>query len=348
MSECTQSQKVKTDDVKDHSQKKDIRISKNNAVKLNNLGPYVCVALLVIFGILTILYMRLNYDKYDAAIRNYPGSVAELRIADMQAVTLAVATLVVTLAGVTLTVLSILRERKNDALERKIETQIEKLSEGENELERYRERIIKAESEIRDIANLASIQYIGEDQRECYFDIISQHINDRIENHEGQLLEENHLIIRISLLSNLAKHENSVRIKNANYDLIVNYAEKIRNSVKATKTEKEIAVLETLHALYQQIKIDIDHNPANADSKIKMALTGNGGASKEQVAGMLQRLLKIPNDEMGKYMDATDALAAAYCHFLQMGRPESDVKYRGWKDFINKNQDKVSKRKEKA
>lgn len=273
MSECTQSQKVKTDDVKDHSQKKDIRISKNNAVKLNNLGPYVCVALLVIFGILTILYMRLNYDKYDAAIRNYPGSVAELRIADMQAVTLAVATLVVTLAGVTLTVLSILRERKNDALERKIETQIEKLSEGENELERYRERIIKAESEIRDIANLASIQYIGEDQRECYFDIISQHINDRIENHEGQLLEENHLIIRISLLSNLAKHENSVRIKNANYDLIVNYAEKIRNSVKATKTEKEIAVLETLHALYQQIKIDIDHNPANADSKIKMALT---------------------------------------------------------------------------
>jgi crossover junction endodeoxyribonuclease RuvC len=48
---------------------------------------------------------------------------------------------------------------------------------------------------------------------------------------------------------------------------------------------------------------------------------------------------------MGKYMDATDALAAAYCHYLQMGRPESDVKYRGWKDFVNKNQNKVSKRK---
>ena len=85
-----------------------------------------------------------------------------------------------------------------------------------------------------------------------------------------------------------------------------------------------------------------------APMKIKMALTGNGSASKEQVAGMLQRLLKIPNDEMGKYMDATDALAAAYCHYLQMGRPESDVKYRGWKDFINKNQEKVSKRKIKA
>ena len=81
--------------------------------------------------------------------------------------------------------------------------------------------------------------------------------------------------------------------------------------------------------------------------KIKMALTGNGGASKEQVAGMLQRLLKIPQEEMGKFMDATDALAAAYCHYLQMGRPESDVKYRGWKDFVNKNREKVSRRKTK-
>jgi crossover junction endodeoxyribonuclease RuvC len=84
-----------------------------------------------------------------------------------------------------------------------------------------------------------------------------------------------------------------------------------------------------------------------APMKIKMALTGNGSASKEQVAGMLQRLLKIPNDEMGKFMDATDALAAAYCHYLQMGRPVNDVKYRGWKDFVNKNQDKVSQRKNK-
>ena len=82
-----------------------------------------------------------------------------------------------------------------------------------------------------------------------------------------------------------------------------------------------------------------------APMKIKMALTGNGAASKEQVAGMLQRLLKIDNSEMGKFMDATDALAAAYCHYLQMGRPESEAHYRGWKDFVNKNQEKVWKSK---
>ena len=81
-----------------------------------------------------------------------------------------------------------------------------------------------------------------------------------------------------------------------------------------------------------------------APMKIKMALTGNGNASKEQVAGMLQRLLKIPEDEMGRFMDATDALAAAYCHYLQMGRPETDAPhYRGWKDFVNKNQQKLWK-----
>ncbi|MBQ9645070.1 MAG: crossover junction endodeoxyribonuclease RuvC [Prevotella sp.] len=79
-----------------------------------------------------------------------------------------------------------------------------------------------------------------------------------------------------------------------------------------------------------------------APMKIKLALTGNGSASKEQVAGMLQRLLKIDSSEMGKFMDATDALAAAYCHFIQMGRPESDAPhYRGWKDFVLRNQQKV-------
>ena len=80
-----------------------------------------------------------------------------------------------------------------------------------------------------------------------------------------------------------------------------------------------------------------------APLKIKMALTGNGAASKEQVAGMLQRLLKFDEDAMVKFMDATDALGAAYCHYMQMNRPESQVHYRGWKDFIVKNQERVKK-----
>lgn len=80
-----------------------------------------------------------------------------------------------------------------------------------------------------------------------------------------------------------------------------------------------------------------------APLKIKMAITGNGQASKEQVADMLQRMLHFPKEEMPVFMDATDGLAAAYCHFLQMGRPVAEKGYHGWKDFIAKNPDKVKR-----
>ena len=80
-----------------------------------------------------------------------------------------------------------------------------------------------------------------------------------------------------------------------------------------------------------------------APLKIKMAITGQGDASKEQVAGMLQRLLKIEQSDMPKFLDATDALGAAYCHFLQSSTPQSqDRHYGSWKDFVNKNRAKVS------
>ncbi len=83
-----------------------------------------------------------------------------------------------------------------------------------------------------------------------------------------------------------------------------------------------------------------------APLKIKMAITGNGSASKEQVAGMLQHILKINPDEMPKFLDATDALGAAYCHYLQMSRPDTGVKGpKSWKDFVRSNPGKVSTRK---
>lgn len=78
-----------------------------------------------------------------------------------------------------------------------------------------------------------------------------------------------------------------------------------------------------------------------APLKIKMAITGNGQASKEQVAAMLQRILHFSKEEMPTFLDATDGLAAAYCHYLQMGRPVTDKKYHGWKDFIAHNSDRI-------
>ena len=75
--------------------------------------------------------------------------------------------------------------------------------------------------------------------------------------------------------------------------------------------------------------------------KIKMAITGNGAASKEQVAEMLRRILSIDKDDMPDFLDATDALAAALCHFYESGKPIVAKGARSWAEYIAKNPDKV-------
>ena len=73
--------------------------------------------------------------------------------------------------------------------------------------------------------------------------------------------------------------------------------------------------------------------------KIKMSITGNGNATKEQVAKMLQSLSLIK--EIPKNLDATDGLAAAVCHFYNQGRPDNSKAYTGWKAFISQNPKKI-------
>ncbi|MDE6692006.1 MAG: crossover junction endodeoxyribonuclease RuvC, partial [Muribaculaceae bacterium] len=68
-------------------------------------------------------------------------------------------------------------------------------------------------------------------------------------------------------------------------------------------------------ALSRQIPIT-EYEPR----KIKMAITGNGAASKEQVQEMLRRILDIPKENLLPQLDATDALAAALCHFYETQR----------------------------
>ena len=76
--------------------------------------------------------------------------------------------------------------------------------------------------------------------------------------------------------------------------------------------------------------------------KIKMAITGNGAASKEQVCEMLRRMLDIPAEALRTKLDATDALAAALCHYYESAKPAVAKGPKSWKDFIAKNPDKVS------
>ncbi len=82
--------------------------------------------------------------------------------------------------------------------------------------------------------------------------------------------------------------------------------------------------------LYKEIPI-YEYSP----KKIKQSITGNGSASKEQVAGMLKTLLHFK--EIPENLDATDGLAAAVCHFFQGSKTVQGKSYSSWKNFLKEN-----------
>ena len=87
-------------------------------------------------------------------------------------------------------------------------------------------------------------------------------------------------------------------------------------------------------ALYKDLPI-FEYSP----KKIKQSITGSGNASKEQVAAMLENLVTF--DESPKFLDATDGLAAAVCHYFQGGRVATGKSYSGWKSFLKDNPERL-------
>lgn len=80
-----------------------------------------------------------------------------------------------------------------------------------------------------------------------------------------------------------------------------------------------------------------------APRKVKLAITGKGTASKEQVAAMLQRLLNF--NETPEFLDATDGLAVAVCHsFQKISTSNTSKSYSGWDAFVKDNQKRVNKK----
>lgn len=88
-------------------------------------------------------------------------------------------------------------------------------------------------------------------------------------------------------------------------------------------------------SLYRDVPI-CEYSP----KKVKMAITGNGNASKEQVAGMLKNLLKL-KEFPTKSLDASDGLAVAVCHHFNNGKLSSEKSYSGWTSFVKQNPDKI-------
>ena len=80
---------------------------------------------------------------------------------------------------------------------------------------------------------------------------------------------------------------------------------------------------------------------------VKMAVTGNGQASKEQVANMLRHILNLKNDDMPDFMDATDALAVALAHFYEKSKPAVAKGPKNWADFLRQHPDRLAPRRNK-
>jgi len=76
-----------------------------------------------------------------------------------------------------------------------------------------------------------------------------------------------------------------------------------------------------------------------APRRIKQAITGNGNASKEQVANLIYKMLKIEKEP--ESLDATDGVAAALCHHFQENNPSLPKSYGSWKEYIRKNPGRV-------
>ncbi|HEV8515193.1 MAG TPA: crossover junction endodeoxyribonuclease RuvC [Cyclobacteriaceae bacterium] len=87
-------------------------------------------------------------------------------------------------------------------------------------------------------------------------------------------------------------------------------------------------------ALYREVPIT-----EYAPKKVKQSVTGNGNASKEQVAKMLMQIFSIK--EMPKLFDSTDALAVAVCHHYQNGTIKS--KSSSWASFLKENPGRLKK-----
>ena len=76
-----------------------------------------------------------------------------------------------------------------------------------------------------------------------------------------------------------------------------------------------------------------------APLKVKQSITGNGAASKEQVSGMLLKMFSI--EGVPSFLDATDGLAVAVCHYYQSISGVGKKSNSTWGDFVNKNKDRI-------
>ena len=209
--------------------------------------------IVLIFFIVVICRIDRLYSRYSNLPRNELTDI-EITLADMQANTMVICTLAVTTAGLVLTLLTLYKERKNEINERVIQDNIRKIAE--------------AEEAIKGLSNIVSITFVNEKQREVYYDVAKQFVN----NNDKTSTFYNHFRIALISITDYILDSKKDEINNIKeYDLIISAAKEIINNSDDLSIEAQFAYLEALHALYQKIKHTVQLNPANTADDIKLA-----------------------------------------------------------------------------
>ena len=219
-------------------------------------GIYITIGILIVFAMLAISYLKVNYDSFKSATSVATVDPITASIANMQTATLAISSLVVTLASIIIAILTLYRDRKTELNNQAIDESLKKLA--------------KADSELQALSSIISIQFIDERQRECYYDAIIQYLKE-IEDNSDDFLYNRFRVTQLSVMNGMAQNERNPIKQQEQYQTIVEIAEKIINDKKTTTLDKQFSALEILHALYYIIKLKIDQCPDSANYDIDKA-----------------------------------------------------------------------------
>lgn len=211
--------------------------------------------LLIVFFTGVLIYLKSGYDRYLGTISEY-RDIAELSILDMQANTLTIASLVVALASIILSVLTFYKEKKANQYDEILNQNLSKIKE--------------AEIYMLELADISSLQFIDDSYKDFYAGVISQHLEERLEDHNNYL----YTCSRIVLISNILKHISMCNKKDKKLDKyakIIEYAKQIIEKNPDDSLASKFAHMEIINALYQKIKINLSEDPTFSEDDIKEA-----------------------------------------------------------------------------
>lgn len=218
------------------------------------VGIIVSLIISIAFLILSVVIYKMI--SYNDIARTYCDKPLELSVADMQASTLSIATLIVTFSSIVLAILSIYREKKAD-------DKVKKIEETSSRLE-------KSEQYIKALVNISSVQLISPENSDFYYDIIEQFI-DYISKEDDEY-NEYFVVTKIGIINHYIMRSPHNEYIPDKYDEIIKLASKVIDSNTST-LNKQFAYLESLNSLYLKIQNSIRINPFLAQEDINYALS---------------------------------------------------------------------------